>query len=84
MVLIITRCPSAITIRKLKKKYIYIKVYDSEDLEITQHIWGHTARPWVERGREHGACRGLGFCFYWVSRWESKVSCSRFIDEFKM
>lgn len=38
VLIIITRCPPAITIRKLGGK----KVYYLQDLEITKHIWGHT------------------------------------------
>ena len=67
MVLIMTvRCPAAITIRKLWKKS---KVYYLQDLDITWHTWGYTARSQTERLRTV-----LGFCFYRGWGWEPRVS----------
>ena len=66
VVLIMTaRCPLAMNIRKLEK----IKVYHLQNLEMTQHSWGHTARSWVET-----ECTGLGFCFYWGLGWGPRIS----------
>lgn len=66
VVLIIAKCPSAITTRKLWRK---IKVYYFKDLETTQHTGGHMGRK-----RKRAQCRDMGFCFYWGWRWKSKVS----------
>ena len=66
VLIMIARHPSAITIRKLKKK-----VYCLQVLEITWHTWGHTARLQVERER----AGTWGSAFIGVPRgWEPRGS----------
>ena len=48
------------------------EIYYWQDLEITQHTWGHTTRSRVERKKEH---RGLEFCFNWSRGWWSRFLC---------
>ena len=56
---VIARCPSAKTIRTLKR----IKVHYFQDPEITHHTWG---KVWRQRV-------GLGLRFYWDPRQGSRV-----------
>lgn len=79
--IMITRCPSAITIRQLgRKKNLLLKEL-TPYLACTKHSRGCTARAWVQR--EH-KLRAWGSFFIGVKSWESKVSQAHFfIGEFK-
>ena len=81
VLIMITRCPSAITIRQLgRKKNLLLKEL-TPYLACTKHSRGCTARAWVQR--EH-KLRAWGSFFIGVKSWESKVSQAHFfIGEFK-